>query len=80
MPANKNPAVHVLPTDKGWAVKVEGSTRNKSNHDTKQEAVDSGKAFAQKQKTEFVIHGKDGKIQNKNSYGNDPFPPRDKKR
>ena len=28
---------------------------------------------------ESVIHGKDGKIQNSNSYGNDPCPPKDKK-
>ncbi|MBY0544383.1 MAG: DUF2188 domain-containing protein, partial [Gammaproteobacteria bacterium] len=27
-------------------------------------------------KVEHFIHGKDGKIQERNSYGNDPFPPR----
>jgi hypothetical protein len=26
----------------------------------------------------LFIHGKNGQIQNRNSYGNDPFPPRDK--
>jgi len=26
-----------------------------------------------------VIHGRDGKIRDKDSYGNDPVPPKDKK-
>ncbi|WP_338587823.1 DUF2188 domain-containing protein [Paenibacillus sp. Y5S-9] len=28
------------------------------------------------QKTELIIHGKDGKIQSKDSHGNDPYPPK----
>ena len=32
-----------------------------------------------KNNSEHVIHGLNGRIQNKNSYGNDPFPPRDRK-
>ncbi len=32
---------------------------------------------AKKKKVEHVIHNKDGKISDKDSYGNDPFPPRD---
>ena len=28
---------------------------------------------------ELIPHGMDGKIQNPNSYGNDPCPPRDTK-
>ncbi|NTU74289.1 DUF2188 domain-containing protein [Candidatus Roizmanbacteria bacterium] len=35
--------------------------------------------IAKTQKTELVIHNQDGKISNKNSFGNDPCPPKDKK-
>lgn len=31
---------------------------------------------AKNDKTELVIHGRDGRIQDRRSYGNDPFPPR----
>jgi len=41
--------------------------------------VEYGKELAKKDKVEFIPHGKDGKIQNPNSYGNDPNPPKDKK-
>ena len=29
--------------------------------------------------SKVVIHGRDGKIRDKDSYGNDPIPPRDRK-
>lgn len=34
---------------------------------------------AQKNHVEVVIHSRDGKIRDKDSYGNDPIPPRDRK-
>ena len=33
---------------------------------------------AKKKKTEVVIHGRNGKIRSKDSYGNDPNPPKDR--
>ena len=39
-------------------------------------AVEAGRKISQNQGTEFYIHGKDGKIQNKDSHGNDPYPPK----
>ena len=48
-------------------------------YNTKQEAQNAGKLLAQSNHCEHIIHGLNGRIQNKNSYGNDPFPPRDKK-
>jgi len=43
------------------------------------DALKIGKEIAKNQQSELTILGKDGKIQNKNSYGNDPFPTRDNK-
>ena len=67
---------HAVPNpDGGWKVKKGGSSKSSGNFDTKKEAVDAGRKISQNQGTEFVIHGKDGKIQQKDSHGNDPFPP-----
>lgn len=63
---------HVVPTEDGWAVKGENNTRNTKLFDTKAEAEAYGREIAKNQEAELVIHGKDGKIQNTNSYGNDP--------
>ena len=35
--------------------------------------------MSQKQGAELYIHRRDGLIREKNSYGNDPNPPRDKR-
>jgi hypothetical protein len=47
--------------------------------ETKKEAVEVAREIARNNHSELVIHGKDGKIQDKDSYGNDPVPPKDKK-
>lgn len=43
---------------------------------TQAEAINYGKAIAQIQKCDLTIQGKNGKFREKNSYGNDPFPPK----
>jgi len=44
--------------------------------DTQSEAIEAARKIAEKQKTELYIHGKDGRIRDRNSYGNDPYPPK----
>lgn len=70
---------HVVPTEGGWGVVKEGSNRKTVITDTKKEAEEIGREIARNQKTELVIHGKDGKIQDSDSYGKDPNPPKDTK-
>ncbi|WP_339922711.1 DUF2188 domain-containing protein [uncultured Cyclobacterium sp.] len=70
---------HVVPSKShGWAVKKTGASRASKSFDTKSEAVQYGRSISRSEKTELYIHKKDGTIQNRNSYGNDPFPPKDK--
>jgi len=70
---------HVIPSrDQGWAVKKSGAIRATRRFDSKEEAVKFGRAISRNEETELYIHKKDGSIQNRNSYGNDPFPPKDK--
>ena len=70
---------YVVPTEDGWGVKGEGNSKLTAKTETKAEALKIGPNIAKNQQSELTILGKDGKIQNKNSYGNDPFPPKDKK-
>ena len=62
----------------GWDIKRSGSKRISGHGDTKIEAERIAREISKNQNTELVIHGKDGKIQRKDSHGNDPLPPRDK--
>jgi len=63
----------------GWAVKKGGSSRATKIYTTQKDAIVAGRAIAKNQHAEFYIHGKDGRIREKDSYGSDPFPPKDKK-
>lgn len=71
--------IHVVAHKDGWATKKEGASRAGSVHDTKKEALNHGVVHAKREKVELVIHRKDGVIQDSDSYGKDPSPPRDKK-
>jgi hypothetical protein len=71
---------HVVPSmSGGWAVRNSGSIRASRLFDTQSEAVEFGRKAAKKEATELFIHRRDGTVQSRSSYGNDPFPPRDKK-
>lgn len=70
---------HVVPYGKDWAVRGEGNTKVTSVHDTQPEAIIEAKNIAINQKSEVVIHRRNGKIRDKDSYGDDPCPPKDKK-
>ncbi len=70
---------HVVTHDGGWAVKGEGNEKATAIVKTQAEAIEIAKEIAQNQKTEVVIHRPDGTIRDKDSYGNDPYPPKDKK-
>ena len=48
-----------------------------SSDDTEEEADKVARAMAQKDNVELVIHNKDGGISDKDSFGNDPCPPKD---
>ncbi|PTY03945.1 hypothetical protein DB346_02765 [Verrucomicrobia bacterium LW23] len=66
---------HVVPHGDQWAVRGEGTQRVTSVHDTQREAIEAATEIAKHQETEVFIHRTDGRIRERNSYGNDPFPP-----
>lgn len=67
---------HVTPHSNGWAVQGAGSERATSVYDTQPEAIDRAREISRNQETESLIHGRDGRIRARDSYGNDDFPPK----
>jgi uncharacterized protein YdaT len=70
---------HVVPLGNGWAVKREGSKRFTVITERQKDAITVAREIARNNKSEIVIHGRDGKIRDKDSYENDTHPPIDKK-
>lgn len=66
---------HVVPGTGGWSVKRAGASKASSTHATQDEAVAVARQIAQNQRTELYIHGRDGRIRERSSYGIDS-PPR----
>lgn len=67
---------HVVPSGGKWSVRKAGASRASGTFDTQKEAVKKATEIARNQKTELYIHGKDGRIRERNSYGDDPHPPK----
>jgi hypothetical protein len=67
---------HVVPHDDGWAVRGAGSHRASSVHQTQEAAIQAAREIARNQRTELFIHGRGGRIRQRDSHGRDPFPPR----
>ena len=71
--------IHVVPREDGWAVRRERASRDSSHHDRKSDALDTARGTARRDGVEVVEHGRNGRIQDSDSYGNDPHPPIDRK-
>ena len=73
---SKGKSQHVVRHGDGWAVRGAGNSRVSSIHGTQAKAIDAGQKTARTQQSELLSHGRNGQIRARNSYGNDPFPPR----
>lgn len=67
---------HVVPHSDGWAVKGAGNTRATSVHGTQRDAIEAARDIARNQRSEMLIHGENGRIRERNTYGDDPNPPK----
>ncbi len=67
---------HVLPHGDKWAVKGEKNDKATKVVDTQTEAIKIAREIAINQQAEVVIHRPNGQIRDKNSYGNDDYPPK----
>ena len=70
---------HVVPNGgDGWNVKRGGAERASKHFDHKQDAIDYARQVSINQQSELIIHGHNGRIQDCDSHGGDPCPPKDK--
>jgi hypothetical protein len=67
----------VSPRGKKWAVRGEGNSRATKLCDTRAEAAACARKIAKNQKSERIVQKRNGQIASKDSYGNDPCPPKD---
>jgi len=67
---------HVVPHASGWAVRGAGNERATSVHGTQGEAISVARETAISQGSEMLIHGENGRIRERNTYGKDPYPPK----
>ena len=73
---SRRTTLHVVPRSEGWAVRKEGSSRAVSTHNTQREAIDAARKVARSKHGELIIHRKDGRIADRDSYNSDPLPPK----
>jgi hypothetical protein len=66
---------HVVPQKNGWAVKGAGNSKATAIHPTQQSAITQARDIARNQGSEMLIHGANGRIRERNTYGKDPYPP-----
>lgn len=70
------PGQHVVPNGAKWSVRRAGAARASGTFDTQAEAIARARDVAKNQKTELFIHGRDGRIRERDTYGSDPHPPK----
>lgn len=64
---------HVVPLGNGWAVLAEGAKRATVIATKQSDAIIYARNIAKSSRMELIIHGRNGKIRERNSYGNDPI-------
>jgi hypothetical protein len=66
---------HVVPHNGEWAIKGAGNERATKVVETQKEAINIAREISINQGSELLIHGRNGQIRERDSHGNDNFPP-----
>jgi len=64
--------VHVVPAPDGWAVEEAKSPAGRKLYATQEDAIEVATEMARQNQAELFIHGRDGQIRARNSFGHDP--------
>lgn len=67
---------HVVPNNGRWSVRGAGNTCVTQTFNTQREAIARAREIAINQQSEMFIHNRQGQFRDRNSYGNDPYPPK----
>ena len=65
---------HVVPKNGRWGVRGENNSKLTYTFDTQTEAIAIAREISRNQQSELLIHGRNGHIRERDSYGNDPYP------
>jgi hypothetical protein len=71
--------IHIVPRGNNWGVLREGGDRVSGIYPRQSDAQDAAIPTARRDGVDIVIHRPNGQIRDRDSYGNDPHPPIDKK-
>jgi hypothetical protein len=71
----KKKNIHIVPNSGQWGIKRDDSERISELFETQEKAVNRGRSIAKRDRVELFIHDRDGQIIERDSYGNDPYPP-----
>lgn len=72
----KNKNQHVVPHNGNWAIKGAGNGRATKVVETQREAISIAREISINQQSEMFIHGRNGQIRERNTYGEDICPPK----
>lgn len=64
--------VHITPRSNGWAVKTAGAERAAVIAPNQAASAAIGRQMAINRESELFIHGRNGQIRERNTYGYDP--------
>ena len=64
--------VHVVPAQEGWAVEEASNPAGRKLFATQEDAIAVATEMARQSKSELFIHGRDGQIRSRSSFGHDP--------
>lgn len=71
--------IHVVRHGDDWAARRPNTERVSKVFDTQKQAIDYGRQIAQRDHSELLVHNREVQIRHRDSFGNDPCPPKDKK-
>jgi hypothetical protein len=63
--------VHVAPSGDGWMVKIDGEAAS-HRYPSRRQAMQVGQRLARAKRSEFVVHGPDGRVRQRDSFRPDP--------
>jgi hypothetical protein len=67
-----NENVHVVPSGSGWLVEIDGEVASHL-YPNRREAIQVGRRLARSNRVEYVLHGPDGRVRQRDSFRRDPI-------
>lgn len=66
------PNQHVVPSQGQWAIRPAGGARVTARFRTQRAAIQRARRIARRQRCELLVHGRDGRIRARDTFGHDP--------